>query len=161
MVSDIKPLPKLPEIGHPESYYVRLAKYADETKDHHNHEALKVGQYITIAIRSKLTWEEKFRYFSHVFDRHCRPPQFADDRVWSFYKDLQKMVRDYCGQEALRLASGEDDRYAALEAMGRKRGEIEEYAEFFFRRLIPTDDCPECFHNDDYRQLKMIRDQWI
>ena len=33
--------------------------------------------------------------------------------------------------------------------------------EVFFKRLIPCEDCPTYFHEGDYAQLKLIRDQWI
>ena len=37
---------------------------------------------------------------------------------------------------------------------------IENEAEHFFARLLPQ-QCPDWFNEDDYSQLKLIRDQWI
>lgn len=154
-------IPPLPELGHSESYYVRLAHRAERHADPLALHAAKVGQYITLAMDVKLTWEEKLRYLKHTLNKHCTPPRIADDSVWAFYKDLQKMVRDASGQEALRIACNEDDLYAQLAQSGKDRCEIEDRADVFFRRMICTDDCAEWFHEDDFAQLKMIRDQWV
>jgi len=78
-----------------------------------------------------------------------------------FYRQLADLVRQHAGQEALRLASTEDDMYAARLAMGQTRDKIMEDAEVFFGRLVPFEFNPEWFNEEDYRQLKMIRDQWI
>jgi hypothetical protein len=108
-----------------------------------------------------LTWEQKLRYLTHALKRHCQPPPFPDDEVWMFYRQLADLVRQHAGQEALRLASTEDDMYAARLAMGQTRDKIMEDAEVFFGRLVPFEFNPEWFNEEDYRQLKMIRDQWI
>lgn len=156
------PLPGMPEIGHPEMYYARGAHDAQKKGDCHLHEAYKVGQYVTLALNSKIEWDEKLRYFKHATEKHCVSPiKLPDDPTWGFYMDLKMLVRDYAGDEAMRLASLEDDRYAAMEAMGKSREQIEDMAEVFFKMLIPCDVCPDWFHDDDYRQLKVIRDQWI
>ncbi len=65
------------------------------------------------------------------------------------------------GRVALRLASSEDDLFAARLAMGQLREKIEDDAEAFFTRLIPTDASPEWFNEADYDTLKLIRNQWI
>jgi hypothetical protein len=77
-----------------------------------------------------------------------------------FYRSLADLVRQYCGQEALRLVSTEDDLYAARINMGQTRDKIENEAEQFFGRIIPG-ECPEWFNEEDYAQLRLIRDQWI
>lgn len=154
-------IPPLPELGHSEAYYVRGSHKAEKLGDHLGVHAYKVGQYITLSMDSKLTWEEKLRYLRHTLNKHCIPPNIAGDEVWAFYKELQRLVRDAAGQESLRIASNEDDLYAALVQMGRDRSEIEERAEVFFKRLVPSDECPDWFHESDYAQLKLIRDQWI
>jgi hypothetical protein len=77
-----------------------------------------------------------------------------------FYRSLADLVRQYAGQEALRLTSTEDDLYAARISMGQTREKIEEEAEHFFGRLVPP-ECPDWFNEEDYAQLKLIRDQWI
>ena len=161
MVTSPRQMPPMPEIGHPEGYYVRGAHDAEKKGLLLLRESFKVGQYITLALSSRIGWDEKLRYFHHALDRHATPPKILDDETWSFYKDLQNLIRDYAGEEALRLASIEDDRYAAMEAMSRPRSDIESHAELFFNKIICSDECPPHFHEDDYRQLKMIRDQWI
>ena len=160
MISESRQLPPLPEIGHPESYYAKLVHRADAAGNKHAHEAYKVAQYITLAIDPHLTWEEKLKYFQHALKRHCVPPPLPDDDVWVFYRGLADLVRQHAGQEALKLASNEDDLYAARLAMGQTREHIEDEAETFFGRLCPG-ECPEWFNEDDYNQLKLIRDQWI
>jgi hypothetical protein len=156
-----KQLPPMPTIGLAESHYSRLAKDSQTAGDTHGYEAAKVGQYVSLAMDPRVAWEDKVRYFKHALNRHCVPPRIADDAVWSFYKDLQNLVKDFAGQEALRLSLAEDDVYAGYQQMGEPREKIEEKAELFFNKLIPTDTCPEWFHEEDYKQLKMIRDQWI
>jgi len=153
--------PPMPEIGRPETFYAKMVHRADKAGDTFAHEAYKVGQYITLAMDPHLVWEQKLKYLSHAIKRHCSPPPFPDDEVWMFYRQLADLVRQYAGQEALRIASTEDDLYAARLAMGQLRDKIAEDAELFFLRMIPTDAPPAWFNEDDYRQLKMIRDQWI
>jgi hypothetical protein len=152
----------MPEIGHPESYYAKRVHMADEAYDVHAHEAAKVGQYVTLAMDQSLSWDEKLKYFRHALKRHCQPPPFPDDDVWMFYRNLADLVRRYCGYEALRLASAEDDLFAARLSMGQTREKIEDDAEAFFGKLLGQgDQCPDWFLEEDYAQLKMIRDQWI
>jgi hypothetical protein len=162
MIAQHAKLPSLPPIGQVESYYKNLAHDADKTGDLHAHEAAKVGQYITLALDPALPWDQKLKYFGHALRRHCRPPMFPDDDTASFYKALAYLVRQYAGQEALRLASAEDDMYAARLDMGAPREEIESEAEEFFRRFMgEADHCPDWFNEEDWSQLKLIRDQWI
>jgi hypothetical protein len=151
----------MPEIGRPETYYAKMVHRADKAGDTFAHEAYKVAQYITLAMDPHLVWEQKLKYLSHAIKRHCSPPPFPDDEVWMFYRQLADLVRQYAGQEALRIASTEDDLYAARLSMGQLREKIADDAEVFFCRLITTDAPPAWFNEDDYRQLKMIRDQWI
>jgi hypothetical protein len=135
---------------------------ADEAGDMHSHEANKVAQYITLGLDPDLRWTDKLRYFTHAIKRHCIPPALPDDEVWMFYRSLADMVRTYAGQEALRLASTEDDQYASRLAAGTSREQIEEDAEAFFLNLMGNStECPDHFHDDDWHQLKLIRDQWI
>lgn len=154
--------PRMPEVGHPESYYARLAKHAEREGNHHLHEAAKVGQYITLALDRSLEWEQKLRYFRHALARHCVPPPFSGDVCWKFYRDLAGVVREYAGQEALRICSAEDDLYAARLEMGQTRDKIESEAEGFFQRILGNStECPEWFSHEDWNQLRLIRDQWI
>ncbi len=162
MVETATEYPPMPEIGHPESYYARLAKRAERDGNHHLHESAKVGQYATLALDPSLDWEEKLRYFKHALSRHCVPPAFADDSAWKFYRDLADVVRDTCGREAMRICSAEDDLYAARLDMGQDREKIETDAELFFQRLIGNySECPDWFSHEDWEQLKLMRDQWI
>lgn len=162
MVSAGKPFPPLPEIGHPESHYALMAKLADREGNYHLHEAAKVGQYVTLATDPKLKWEQKLRYFQHALRRHCVPPRFAGDDVWLFYHNLADLVREHCGREALRIASKEDDFYAARLSMGQNRDKIETDAELLFDDLMSgLDHCPDWFTSTDWLQLKLLRDQWI
>lgn len=154
-------LPPMPPIGQPESYYAKAAHIADKEGNNHAHEAAKVGQYVTLALNPALAWEEKLRYFKHALKRHCTPPPFPDDDVWIFYRGLADLVRQHCGAEALRIASREDDLYAARLSMGQDRDKIEEDAEQMFARLMPSEECPEWINESDWAQLKLIRDQWI
>ncbi len=154
-------LPKMPELGHPESYYAHRVHDADRHGNAHAHEAHKVGQYITLAMNPVLSWETKMKYFGHALKRHCVPPPLPDEEIWMFYRDLANLVRENAGREALRLASLEDDLYAARLAMGQTKEKIEDEAEVFFGRLIESDPCPPWFNEGDWQQLKLIRDQWI
>jgi hypothetical protein len=152
----------MPEIGHPESYYAKMVHDADKRGDHHSHESYKVGQYVTLALDPSLSWEQKLKYFTHALKRHCVPPPYPDDAVWMFYQQLAELVRAYAGQEALRLASLEDDLYAARLQMGQDRGKIEDDAEVFCGTLMGAGDMPPDYFNEtDWSQLKLIRDQWI
>jgi hypothetical protein len=153
--------PRLPEIGRRETYYANLARVAQENHDPHLRAAAKVGQYITIANNPALQWEAKLTHYQHALQRHCVPPPWPDDETWLFYRSLANLVRQHAGQVALRIASAEDDLYAARLAMGQVREHIEDDAEMFFARLIPADGCPAWFNEDDYNTLKLIRDQWI
>jgi hypothetical protein len=85
-----------------------------------------------------------------------------DEPVWVFYRDLADLVRQYAGQEALRLASVEDDLYATRQALGSDREAIEAEAEEFFSQLLGAGERrPDWFNDIDWGQLKLIRDQWI
>jgi hypothetical protein len=183
-----KGLPEMPAIGQPEAVYAKMVHQAERQGDPHARAAAKVGQYITLALDPSRKWEDKLKYFRHALKRHCQPPPYPDDAVWMFYQKLANLVRQYCGQEALRIASQEDDLYAARLTMGQTRGKIEDDAEEFFTRLmghyeesgidrsgesslvghilvdhgeVHGDRCPEWFNEEDWAQLKLIRDQWI
>jgi hypothetical protein len=85
-----------------------------------------------------------------------------DEPVWVFYRELADLVRQYAGREALRLASTEDDLYATRLQMGSAREQIESEAEVFFCALTGSGDRrPDWFSDEDWAQLKLIRDQWI
>lgn len=154
--------PLMPEIGQSESYYANLARQADAEGNMYAHEAAKVGQYITLALDHHLDWPAKLRYFQHALKRHCNPPPVPDEPVWVFYRDLADLVRRYAGFEALRLASAEDDLFATRLALGADQTAVESDAELFFSQLLdPGEKRPDWVSEDDWAQLKLIRDQWI
>jgi hypothetical protein len=156
------PLPPLPEIGHPEVYYARRVQMADRAGDLHTYEAHKVGQYITLGLDRMLTWEQKLRYFVHALKRHCVPPPLPDEQVWMFYRGLAYLVREHCGAEALRLASEADESYDKRQHAGVSRAQIEDEAEEFFHKLLGFGEkCPFYFNEEDWAQLKLLRNQWI
>ncbi len=162
MITEPRHFPPLPEIGCPESYYARLSHEADKSGDALKHECAKVGQYITLALDPAMPWDEKLKYFRHALRRHCQPQPFADDHTRAFYHALGSLVRQHAGQEVLRLASNEDDMYAARLSMGQERSQIEDEAEEFFIKVMGSGDaCPEWCNEADWQQLKLIRDQWI
>ncbi len=153
--------PPLPEIGRPDVYYTRGIMLAEQEGDLHKRAALKVGRYITFAMKPDIPWEEKKKYFLHALKHHCSPPTL-DEETQHYYDQLARLVREHAGAEALRLACIEDDMYAARKALGQDISQIEDDAEQFFLNLLgPGDHCPEYFDEADWAQLKMIRDQWI
>lgn len=155
-------LPPLPEIGHPESYYAEQARIADRAGNHHAREASKVGQYITLALDPRLEWEKRLRYFQHALRGHCQPPPLARDEVWMFYGQLADLVRRHAGTEALRLASRQDDLWAAQVQSGIVKERLKNEATIFFHRIMGfRDQRPEHFNEEDWAQLRLIRDQWV
>jgi hypothetical protein len=153
-------LPPMPEIGHSEGYYAKQVIRADKAENQHVREAAKVGQYITLALDSHLEWEKKLRYFQHALRRHCVAPPLASEKVWIFYAQLANLVRQYAGLEALRLASKEDDLYAKRLAMGQLREKITGEAEDFLESIMGEGGRPPHFNQEDWEQLKLIRNQW-
>ena len=154
--------PDPPEIGLAESVYAKMAQQADRRGDVFAHEVAKVGQYVTLALARGLDWPSKKRYFEHALRRHCVPPPLPDEDVWVFYQQLARLVRQYAGQEALRLASSEDDQYAYLEKHNIPRKEILVKAQAFFDTILGNDGYhrPDLFNEDDWKQLKLIQAQW-
>ena len=155
-------LPPMPQVGFPESHYAREVHRADKRGDVHARESLKVAQYITLGLDPRLSWPQKLRYFQHALRRHCNPPPLPDEKVWIFYKELAHLVREHCGREALRLASAEDDSYAARLQFGGTRERLSADARLFFATLMGTSErCPEHFTDEDWAALKILRDQWV
>jgi hypothetical protein len=162
MVETTENLPPLPALGHPENYYARLVKHAERDGNAHAREAAKVGQYLTLALDPNLPWESKLRYFQHALTRHCVAPPVPTEAQWLFYQQLAILVRHTAGQEAVRLASEEDDLYMKRLKMGHTREEIAQDAEKFFPQFVGHEDrCPAWLDVEDWSVLKAIRDQWI
>jgi hypothetical protein len=161
-MQQVRRLPQMPQIGQPESHYARQVQLADKLGDLHLHEANKVGQYVTLAVEPRLTWEKKLKYFDHALRRHCNPPPLPDDETWMFYQQLGNLVRYHCGEQALRLASRMDDEYARRLTAGEQRASIVADARHFFYDLMTLGEHkPTHFNEEDWGQLKLIRDQWI
>lgn len=154
-------LPPLPEIGRPETYYQQLVKQADEADDACARCAAKVGQYLSLAMNPETPWEEKTRYFDHVLRRHCKKPPHPDEKVLAYFKRLTELVQQTAGQIALKMASEQDDLFATRLSMGQSRDQIENEAELFFGKLLPDGHCPEWMNEQDWNNLRIIRDQWI
>lgn len=155
-------VPALPPIGRPESFYARQAHQAERDGDVHAHEAFKVGQYVTLGLDSRLSWPKRLKYFDHALRRHCVTPPLPDECVWLFYRDLADLVRSHAGEVALVLASAKDDEFAQQLCGGRGRDLIEDEAERFFLDLTTLSDAkPHHFNEEDWVQLKLIREQWV
>ena len=154
-------IPKIPQIGLDEHVYARMARKADEAGDRHAREAAKVGLYVTLALNPKMPWKEKLRHFEHAIQKHCHCEAKVDHRLWAFYHALCNVVREHCGNEALRLASEQDDRYAARLAMGQSKAEIRRDAIPFFESLTGREKgCPSYMREDEFSLIRMIRQQW-
>lgn len=154
-------MPEVPVLGRKELYYAQRARRAGRAGDMHSRCAYKAAQYITLALDPQLAWDEKVKYFQHALDRHCEPPAYPDDATWIFYGKLSDLVRQHAGREALRLASEEDDLYAARLSMGQRREVIEDEAERFFSQFIVGEECPEWLNEAAFEQLKILRNHWI
>ncbi len=157
----IAPMPKVPVLGRKELYYAQRAKQAERAGDVHSRSAYKAAQYITLALDPLLAWDVKVKYFQHALDRHCDPPPYPDDATWIFYGKLSDLVRQHAGREALRLASQEDDLYAARLSMGQRRAVIENDAERFFAQFAAREACPNWLNEAAFEQLKILRNHWI
>jgi hypothetical protein len=162
MRQDWAELPQLPEVGRPESYYAEQVKLAEQYRNIHAREAYKVGQYVTLGMNRRLDWEKKLRYFHHALRSHCNAPPGANDKLWLFYGQLGDMVRRNAGTEALRLASLEDDYYMGQVRAGVPRQQVMTQAEIFFRKILgDRDEKPDYLNQEDYEQLRILRNQWI
>jgi hypothetical protein len=162
MSSDRGELPPLPEVGHPETYYAHQAARAERHGWRHHREAAKVGQYITLALGPRLTWEQKARYFRHALRSHCIGPDVAPNPIMMFYKGLADLVRKYAGQEALRMASQEDDAWANQVARGIPLWQVKaDAARFFSAMLGERNGPPDYLNPEDWEQLMILRKQWL
>lgn len=162
METESSQIPPLPEIGQPESWYARQVKQADQAGNHHAREGYKVGQYITLGLNPRLEWAKKLRYFEHALHCHCAAPPLAGENVWLFYARLGELVREHAGAEALRLSSLEDDFWASQIRTGVPRTIIVARAQAFFKGILgERDERPEYLNQNDYEQLRILRNQWL
>lgn len=153
--------PPMPELGHTEEYYRQRASQAEKAHDVHAREAAKVGQYVTLGIQDDCTPDRRMKYFRHAIRRHCVAPPGSDETVDAFYDRLRNFVRAHAGQEAFRIASIEDDRFAMRLRHGESRIKLVYEAKEFFQKLMgPQEWCPEIFIEEDWQQLMLIRRQW-
>jgi len=53
------------------------------------HNAHKVGQYVTLGLEQKRSWEEKAKFFRHTLKHHCVVPPDADPDTQAFYKSFR------------------------------------------------------------------------
>ena len=160
--SDGPRLPPIPEIGHDEHVYAHQARLADECADRAARDAAKVGLYVTLALSRSMKWPDKLRHFQHALAKHCHINRPSCHRLWGFYHSLGHLVREHCGQEALRIASRQDDLYAARVATNVPRAKIAREAALFFHDLIGHGaECPDYLLTDEFLMIRMIRDQWL
>jgi hypothetical protein len=161
-MQQVRQLPELPRIGMPESHYARQVHLAEKIGDPHLRESNKVAQYVTLALEPRLCWSKKLKYFDHALRRHCIPPPLPDDDVWLFYQQMSNLVRAHTGEQALKLACAEDDAYDRRLHHGEDRAQIVSDARHFFYELMTLGNDKPChFNEEDWIQLKLIRDQWV
>lgn len=156
-------LPKMPKIGLPEKIYLQAAHQAEANRDDLTHEAAKVGQYVSLALRDlDASWSKKLKFFRHALKRHTLPPEHADEVTRAWFKQLARHVKAYAGAEALRLAAEQDECFEARISMGQTADNIAEDAESFFDMVCPhCETCPPIYNAEDWEQLKVFRDRWI
>lgn len=161
MITAQQHFPTMPEIGRPDVFYTHAISVAEQEGDLNQRAALKVARYLSLAMKPGTSWDEKRKYFIHVLKHHCASPT-PDEDTQQYYAQLADMVRQCAGAEALRLASEEDDTYAARMSFGQNLEAIENDAEAFFLKLLGSEDhCPDYFDPADWAQLKILRDNWI
>ena len=162
MFSDWGELPSLPEIGLPETFYAKQVAHADKMGNHHAARIIQGGPIRYVSAAPRLRWEQKRRYFRHAIKAHCVGPAMAPNPVLKFYARLGAFVRGHAGAEAIRLASREDDAWAAQLTRGVPRDQIRADAAKFFRDLLGEHDTiPEYLNREDWDQLRILRRQWL
>ena len=158
----VHPIPALPRIGEAEHYYRDGIAVADRDGDRYLRTAYKVGQYVTLALDPKADWHTKAKYFSHVVRRHCQPPAYATGELKVFFERLMALAREHAGAEALRLCSEQDELFAVRLGMGQTRDELADDAEAFFDPIVPPGEKkPVIYSDEDWSQLRMLRNEWV
>lgn len=155
---------RLPELGQPEWWYLDRIHEADAEGDKLAHDAFKVGQYLTLALQPKRSWRERRKLICHAWKRHCLAPGHADSTAKWFYRQLSDLMRINIGQEMLRIASVQDDLWAARVGIGQDRESIADEAEDFFNELLhfkEDEACPPWLNGEDLHQIHVLRDQWV
>ena len=84
----------------------------------------------------------------------------ATEEVANFYLQLAHMVREQAGQEAQRVASKEDDKWAARLAAGEPRTAVVRDAEHFFHDMLHSNHKPDWINLEDYNALRILMKYW-
>ena len=153
-------MPPLPEMGETEKVYGKRAQHAEKSGDVYGASANKVAQYVTLGLDPALDWTGKVRYFEHALKKHAAPKPPIDDQVIAFYQQLQELVKQHAGAEALKYVYQED---AVLQERKEKKEpsfKLRSDAAQFFKQFLPHGDKPDWFNNADYRELIAIRNKW-
>ena len=161
MVQRTRQFHPLPVIGHPETWYAKHIEQADAAGDPLAHCAYKVGQYVTLALDPKRSWEDKTKHFRHTLKHHCHPTGECDEETLAFFQKLADLVCRYASQEAMRLARQEHDGYTMRAEMGVPRDTLVEEAEVFFPTLMGHGNRPEFLSDQAFNVIRELRDKWI
>ena len=152
----------LPVIGHPEAWYAKQIKQAEDLGDPHARASHKVGLHVTQALDPAMPWREKFRHFRHALKHYGHPPAGADEAIRDFYQKLAGVIRRYAGQEALKVVHREHERYCQQRRSGASRDAIAEEAELFFPEFVGHGhDCPEWISRDAWNHIREMEAEWI
>jgi hypothetical protein len=162
MLKSAQFFPPMPTLGQSEAFYKELVRQAEHAHQVHAREAAKVGQYVTLGLQEDTDPASKMKFFRHAMRKHCVPPPISDVAVEGFYERLGEFVKLHAGREALRVASNEDERFAMRERDGEGREKLVVEARVFFEKLLGPDSVrSDLFGDEDWRQLKIIRHQWL
>ena len=151
----------LPVIGHPEAWYTKHIEQADSVGDHLAHCSFKVGQYVTLALDPKRSWEQKVKYFRHCLKHHCTAREGAEPETVAFCEKLRALVLRYASQEARRSAHREHDSYSMRLDMGASKDTLAEEAEVFFPNVLGHGPCPDYLTAEAFKEICGLRDRWI
>lgn len=151
----------MPVIGHPEIYYVKHIKQAEDAGAFHAREAYKVGRYITLALDPNCSWDEKYRYFRHLLKHHTTAPPGSDAETQAYYEKLLDMVRRYASQEAMRCLKKEHDKLRARRQAGEPLDKLRMEAGALFGSIVGQEiSCPSWMRSDTWQQIKQLQNQW-
>jgi hypothetical protein len=151
----------LPVIGHPETWYTKHIEQAEAAGNPLARCSFKVGQYVTLALDPKRSWEEKVKYFRHCLKHHCTAREDADPETVAFCQKLRALVLRYASQEARRTAHQEHDGYSMRLDMGVSRDTLAEEAEVFFPNVLGHGPCPDYLTAEAFKEICALRDRWI